>query len=323
MANTTWFASAYDCDDTWYRLTTLLQMAGVLILAAGVPDALAHQDFLLIVVGYVVMRVAMVSQWLRAAGADPQRRHVALTYAAGITLVQIAWVAWLAIPSGWALPTFVVFAACELAVPAVAERRGATPWHPEHIADRYGSFTLIVLGETVLASTNAIIQARAEVSHWGVLIAVSASALVLTGSLWWLYFDRPQHHLLDRVERALRWGYGHYFVFAAVATVSVGIELVLDYDVGQSALSRTASAAFVTVPVAVFVLMFWALSLRHRRDTALHVISLVGAVAIGCTAFVPHALPATAALTAVVTGLATHRTRRADATHAATAACTG
>ena len=34
--NFTWFASAYDTDDVAYRLTTLVQIAGVLVLAAGI-----------------------------------------------------------------------------------------------------------------------------------------------------------------------------------------------------------------------------------------------------------------------------------------------
>ena len=33
--NFTWFASAYDTDDVPYRLLTLVQMAGALVLAAG------------------------------------------------------------------------------------------------------------------------------------------------------------------------------------------------------------------------------------------------------------------------------------------------
>ena len=70
--NFTWFASAYDTDDVAYRVTTLVQIAGALILAAGVPDAMDGGDFAVITVGYVVMRLAMVTQWLRAAGTDPR-----------------------------------------------------------------------------------------------------------------------------------------------------------------------------------------------------------------------------------------------------------
>src|SRR3954453_20744094 len=35
--NFTWFASAYDNDDVIYRLLTILQIIGVLVLAAGIP----------------------------------------------------------------------------------------------------------------------------------------------------------------------------------------------------------------------------------------------------------------------------------------------
>ena len=70
--NFTWFASAYDTDDGPYRVLTLVQMAGVLVLAAGIPAALDEYDFTVITFGYVLMRVAMVAQWLRAAREHPE-----------------------------------------------------------------------------------------------------------------------------------------------------------------------------------------------------------------------------------------------------------
>src|SRR3954466_6767554 len=76
--NFTWFASAYDTDDVPYRLLTLVQMAGVLVFAAGIPRAFDREDFLIVVVGYIIMRLAMVLQWLRAGQANPESRAVAL-----------------------------------------------------------------------------------------------------------------------------------------------------------------------------------------------------------------------------------------------------
>src|SRR5215218_7431005 len=58
--NFTWFASAYDTDDVAYRLLTLLQITGALVLAAGVHDAVVAEDFTVVTFGYVVMRLAMV-----------------------------------------------------------------------------------------------------------------------------------------------------------------------------------------------------------------------------------------------------------------------
>src|SRR5919107_2667601 len=77
--NFTWFASAYDTDDWIYRLTTMVQMVGVLVLALGLPPMFEslvegeHVDNRVMVLGYVVMRVPMILQWLRAGRQDPGR----------------------------------------------------------------------------------------------------------------------------------------------------------------------------------------------------------------------------------------------------------
>ncbi|MGH3592915.1 MAG: low temperature requirement protein A, partial [Pseudonocardiaceae bacterium] len=96
--NFTWFASAYDTDDVPYRLLTLLQMGGVLVFAAGIPLAFEHFDFTIVVIGYVVMRLALVTQWLRAAAEHPAGRAATLRYAGGVTLVQLCWVGRLWLP---------------------------------------------------------------------------------------------------------------------------------------------------------------------------------------------------------------------------------
>jgi low temperature requirement protein LtrA len=94
--NFTWFASAYDTDDVAYRLLTLVQMAGVLVFTAGIPAAFEHFDYATVVAGYVIMRLAMVAQWLRAAHSDPAARAGTLRYAIGITVVQLGWIGSLA-----------------------------------------------------------------------------------------------------------------------------------------------------------------------------------------------------------------------------------
>ena len=71
--NFTWFASAYDTDDVPYRLLTLLQMAGVLVLAAGVPAAFDDRDFARHRLGYVVMRIALVAPVAPGGARRPGR----------------------------------------------------------------------------------------------------------------------------------------------------------------------------------------------------------------------------------------------------------
>src|SRR3954471_13360782 len=87
--NFTWFASAHDTDDVQYRLLTFVQIAGVLVVAAGVPAAFDEQDFATRVAGCVVMRIPLGAQGLGAAREDPTRHDVALRFAVGITLIQV------------------------------------------------------------------------------------------------------------------------------------------------------------------------------------------------------------------------------------------
>src|SRR5262245_30698653 len=153
--NFTWFASAYDTDDVVYRLGVLVVMTGALVLAAGVPRIFDQRDFTLAVVGYVIMRIALVTQWVRVAIDDPPRRATALRYAFGVTACQIGWLSLLVAPRLWPF-AWVTLVPIELLVPAWAERAGRTTFHPEHIAERYGLFMIIVLGESVLAASLAI-----------------------------------------------------------------------------------------------------------------------------------------------------------------------
>jgi low temperature requirement A protein (LtrA) len=207
--NFTWFASSYDTDDVPYRLLTLLQMSGVLVLAAGVPSAFGAGDYRAVTLGYLLMRVGLVVLWLRAAREDPEGRGTALRYAAGISAVEVLWlvrllVAELGVLSGTALVVmFLALVVAELAVPVWAERSRGTSWHPHHIAERYSLFTIILLGESVLAVSTGIADALGTGLH-GSLVVVAGSGLVLLFALWWLYDLEPSADPSPRWVRASR-----------------------------------------------------------------------------------------------------------------------
>ena len=209
--NFSWFASAFDTDDWLYRVTTIVQMAGVLVLAAGVHDAMVDQDFTTATWGYVLMRVAMVTQWLRAAASDPTSRASTLRVAVGITVVQVLWVARLyLLDEQWQFAAFFVLMLAELLVPLWGETHGRTSWHPQHIAERYGLFTLLLLGESLLASANAIIDAVAEGEHVPELLWLAGSGIVIAAGMWWVYFAREQADGLTSLRAGFTFGYLHY-----------------------------------------------------------------------------------------------------------------
>ncbi|WP_166802378.1 low temperature requirement protein A [Microvirga pakistanensis] len=183
--NFSWFASTYDTDDWIFRLVTMVQMIGVLVLALGLPRMFAsiehggHLDNSVMVLGYVIMRIAIVFQWLRAGRQDLSRRRACVTYAVAISIAQIGWVALilLDLPFVVTLVLASFLAVVELAGPLIAEHRsGGTPWHAHHIVERHGLFAIIALGEGVVG-TLATLSAVIEEQGW----IMDAALVCLTG----------------------------------------------------------------------------------------------------------------------------------------------
>lgn len=271
--NYSWFASAFDTDDWLFRLLTMLQMVGVLILAIGLPDMFAsiyegHAiDNRVMVAGYAVMRIAMLAQWLRAAHGNPQYREVAKAYAILVGLAQVAWVVILILPLD--LAGFAIAAAfasiLDVGAPIVAERKGArrggmTPWHAHHIAERYGLLAIIALGETVLG-TLAAARVLTDTEGWSLAsIMVIGLGVVLTFGLWWSYFLVPSAEILSvRRSKAFVWGYGHFFVFGSIAAVGAGLHVIgYGYD-DHYQVSTFVAIASIAIPVIAFMLSLYLL----------------------------------------------------------------
>src|ERR1700741_5188096 len=81
-----WFASAYDTDDWVFRLATMVQMVGVVVLSLGLPqtfESIDHGHVLdnhVMVAGYVIMRVSLLFLWWQVMRQDPPRAPAARTY---------------------------------------------------------------------------------------------------------------------------------------------------------------------------------------------------------------------------------------------------
>jgi low temperature requirement protein LtrA len=258
--NFTWFASAYDNDDVPYRLAVLVQIVGALILAAGVPRAFDDRDFVVVAVGYSVMRVALVSLWLRAGIEHRDGRDGAIRYAVGVAACQVGWWCQFLLPEGDRWMGWLVLVPLELLVPIWAERHSTTSWHPGHIVERYGLFTIIVLGESVLAASLAIQTALDGGQSLADLASVAGGGVLIVFSMWWIYFDLPAEQVLSgaranfssRLRGAFVWGYGHLVVFASAAAVGAGLAAAVDQTV------RYKEPGFVragAVPIAIAAIL--------------------------------------------------------------------
>ena len=259
--NFTWFASAYDTDDWVFRVVTMVQLLGVLILAMGIEPLFHslvegdHVDNAVIVGGYVIMRLALVFQWLRAARQDPARRQTCLRYATYLGAVQLGWIAVLLIQAD--VPTTIMMTVplyvLEMATPYAAERTMRTPWHAHHIAERYGLLAIIALGECLIGAIETL---RAIVANhgWSVDAAlVGFGGTALAFAMWWIYFILPAGRALHlQRHRSFFFGYGHIPIFAAIAATGAGLHVAAYFIDHEAHISAAVAVASIAIPVAIF-----------------------------------------------------------------------
>ena len=246
----TWYATAFDTDDVPFRLAMLAAMLAVIGLAAGVGGVAAGQAGF--VLAYAAMTVILAGLYLRAWRAARVLRPYCARYGLSNLLGAAVWLVSLLVPpparyAVWALAMLVLMAGPVLAVRSYAGQA----YDSGHIPERYGLFTLIVLGESVVA-----VSAGAAEAGWSGPVALAAVVgFALAAAVWWLYFSFVGAGALKRTRllAAFVWGYGQLFIFAGIAAAAVGVELALEGAAAHRGLTA-AGAAVLGGGITAFLL---------------------------------------------------------------------
>jgi low temperature requirement protein LtrA len=283
--------SAFDSDDWGVRLVTLMQMAGVLVLALGIAPMVASVDAggplgnQVMVLGYVFMRVGSIILWLRVARASAEYRATALAYVRALVISQIGWIlqAFLPLPPAVSFALMGVWLLQEVAYPLVAERRGRIPWHPLHMGERLSAFVIITLGEVVLGTFTAVQAELTEPGRWADAAAVGAAGLSLAFGLWWIYFITPVGEVFQ-VRRGALHGVGllHMVLYGSIAAIGAGLHLAATYVAGEEGLGAGAVVLAVAIPSTLAVVMvFVCFTVLIPDFDPFHLLLLVLTIALG------------------------------------------
>lgn len=226
----TWYATSFDNDDVPYRVTLLVAMLSILGLAASVGrvgvDPAATVSFVLT---YAFMRLLVAGLFLRAGRYVPAAMgSFVFFYAAGNVIGATIWLSSLLVPAPLRYAVWALGLCVELLGPILAVMTLDNPrvtFHPRHIAERYGLFTLIVLGESVLA-----VASGTSGTDWAPAAVLTAVVgFVAAACIWWLYFDHVGSSGIELGPRpAFYWGYGHFAVYAGIAAFGVGVQLAIE-----------------------------------------------------------------------------------------------
>jgi low temperature requirement protein LtrA len=220
----TFHATRFDQQRPDQRALGLLQIAAVTVIAYGVSDALGARGAAF-ALGLGAFKLLLAVAWLREwrwRGA-----HGLIRAYAGLYLLQAAlWAVSATLPPTPRVAVWLAALALDLVSPWwVARDTTRVRPHPEHLPERFGLFTIILLGEGVASAVHALDHGPAL--HGPALAAALVGAALSFGA-WLGYFEVTRAHGERPVDsaaegRKLRiWAYGHVPLYIGLFSLSAG-----------------------------------------------------------------------------------------------------
>jgi low temperature requirement protein LtrA len=272
----TWYASAFDNDDVLFRVSWFAAMLLVIALASQ-SAAAADGDGAGFALAYGVLQLVLAALFLRARRRETTGRAFATRYAIGDLLGAAVWLASALVEPPlqyllWAAGMAILMATPPFAVLAYHGKA----FNAAHIAERYGLFTIIVLGESVVA----VAAGLGGDSLTRPQLVTAALGFGVAACLWWIYFGSVRWSSLtrDSLLRSFTWGYGHLLVFAGVAAAAVGVHLAADAAGGHAefgAAGRWILAGGVLAYLAALLAVHFVTVLRWDRLSTLRAAAAV------------------------------------------------
>jgi low temperature requirement protein LtrA len=297
------YADRFDTDDVVFRVAILLGMLAILVLALQIREV-ADGDGTAFAIAYVTLRSLMIGLYLRSYAHVPEARPLIVRYAGGYSLGVALWVVSLALDSPERYVLWGVALVWEYSLPWLSRRFHASiPVHASHVPERFALFTIIVLGESVLAVALGVADRDWQLS--GAVIA--GLGFLVASAIWWTYFGSGVELSVERSATSiLVFAYVHIPLLAALTAVGAGITLAIEQsgadhlDSGARwALAGGAAAYLMCVTVAQRTLVTGFLP-RTAQSRLAGVVALVAVALLGATL---DPVVFTAVTTAVLVGL--------------------
>jgi low temperature requirement protein LtrA len=224
----TFYDTRFDNDGLFDRLITLLQMAIAATIAANIHHGLdsSSVEFAL---SYIAFRVVLICQYLHAGYHVPKARPLTNWYACGFSMSIIFWLISVFVPLPWRLIFWGLGLIIDFATPLTAGKRVAKiPPDMAHTTERIGLFTIIVLGESIVA----VVRGVSDREWTPTSIAIALLGLSIAFSFWWMYFDTVDGSPLQamkqgRMKVALSWLYSHLPLAIGLTATGVGVEKMI------------------------------------------------------------------------------------------------
>ena len=226
------FSTRFESDDAVQRALTMIEMFAVAVMAANARDSLTSRSSAGFAAAYAGVRIMLLIHYWRAAAVQ-EARGLTTVYLAGHGVAAGLWLTSALAPVDLRLSLWLAAFAIDLGTPWLTVGRTVhLPPHPSHLPERFGLFTLILLGESLVAMMKGIESQET----WSAPAATAALSGVATlFGIWWWYFEGLQV-AAERTVRSRRdairlhlWSYAHFPLYLAVVIIGVGIQRTVSH----------------------------------------------------------------------------------------------
>ncbi len=294
-ASHTFYADRFDTDDLVYRMFAAAQMVTLALLAASVSTESSGSTAVFAGM-YASARIILLVLYARVYRNVDEAKKLVRGYLIGFGAAATIWLVSMAVPEParfwlWGL-AFVI----DVATPYVMRKdQASVPLDVSHLPERFGLFTILVLGETIVAVTVGLGHVE-----WQVATTITGIAgILLASGIWWVHFDNLDGFVVRRrgATKAWRptvWIYTHLPLAIGIAMVGVGVEHAIigaDRDHDYGAAERWVLVAGVAIAFAAIATIEHASIRRAGEDLssrvawnrvyAVPVVILVGLIGVG------------------------------------------
>ncbi|HEX9856545.1 MAG TPA: low temperature requirement protein A [Acidimicrobiia bacterium] len=284
-ASFTFYADRYDTDDLGQRLLAVAQMVAIALMAASVSGDEADSTAAF-AAAFVAARAVLLVMYWRAHRSVPRTRDLVSGYLRGFSAGGAFWLASIFVPPGVRYGLWTIGLAIDLATPYRLRKVQATvPLDVSHLPERFGLFTILVLGESIAAVVSGISahEWNAATTTGGVLGVLVASAL------WWLYFDNLEGSVVRRrpeqrtAWKPTVWIYAHLPLALALTATGIGLDFAVarHVEAAERWLLVGSVAGALLAMAAIHVATDRGNSGRDRRQAQVRLVAVPFVLALG------------------------------------------
>ena len=252
----TFYLDRFGTDDILNRVMTMAQMVVVAYLAINVKNALTttRSGF---AISYAVLRFILVAEYIRVGRLIPEARPLTHRYSIGFGIAALIWLSSAFVPAPWRFILWGFALLMDFLTPFTAgDIHTNFPVHPTHLPERFGLFTIIVIGKAIVS----IVFAISNVGLGLYTGLIGLMGLVISFTIWWGYFEeaggaetRVQERG-DQIAKYQLWLYSHFPLLLGIVGTAAGLRHIINLPFGSELSHSDAWILCISLSIALLSL---------------------------------------------------------------------